>query len=181
MTYPAPRYHEPIMMSPDHFDGVAVEGVPGVCEKLMGIFTERSCEARFLRLAPQARMPAPARKVYFVLTATDGSPAKPIATTPRCSANEVTKPPSRPRRRPRSSFSGCPSSTRRRTTPSRRNNSAPSGRALPRHQCPRYEVQVWPAVKKTPRRFPNAALVRAERRYASALFTRSGDIGRLRK
>src|SRR5262249_16512080 len=39
-----------------------------VCEKLMGVFTERSCEARFLRLAPQARMPAPGRKVYFVLT-----------------------------------------------------------------------------------------------------------------
>ena len=68
MTYPAPRYHEPIMMSPDHFDWVPVEGVPGVCEKLMGVFTERSCEARFLRLAPQARMPAPGRKVYFVLT-----------------------------------------------------------------------------------------------------------------
>jgi len=51
MTYPAPRYHEPIMMSPEHFDWVPVEGVPGVCEKLMGVFTERSCEARFLRLA----------------------------------------------------------------------------------------------------------------------------------
>ena len=68
MSYPAARYYEPIMMSPDHFDWVPVEGAPGVCEKLMGIFTERSCEARFLRLAPQARMPAPARKVYFVLT-----------------------------------------------------------------------------------------------------------------
>jgi len=68
MTYPAPRYHEPIMMSPDHFDWVPVEGVPGVCEKLMGVFTERSCEARFLRLAPQARMPASGRKAYFVLT-----------------------------------------------------------------------------------------------------------------
>jgi hypothetical protein len=30
----------------------------------MGVFTER----RFLRLAPQARMAAPGRKVYFVLT-----------------------------------------------------------------------------------------------------------------
>src|SRR5262245_63265610 len=67
-SYPAPRYHEPIMMSPDHFDWVPVEGVPGVCEKLMGVFTERSCEARFLRLAPQARLPASGRKVYFVLT-----------------------------------------------------------------------------------------------------------------
>jgi hypothetical protein len=34
----------------------------------MGVFSERRCEARFLRLAPQARMSAPGRKVYFVLT-----------------------------------------------------------------------------------------------------------------
>jgi hypothetical protein len=68
MSYPAPRYHDPIMMAPEHFDWVPVEGAPGVCEKLMGVFTERRCEARFLRLAPQARMAAPGRKVYFVLT-----------------------------------------------------------------------------------------------------------------
>jgi hypothetical protein len=68
MTYPAPRYHDPIMMAPEHFDWVPVEGAPGVCEKLMGVFTERSCEARFLRLAPQARMAARGRKIYFVLT-----------------------------------------------------------------------------------------------------------------
>jgi hypothetical protein len=68
MTYPAPRYHDPVMMTPEHFDWVPVEGAPGVCEKLMGVFTERRCEARFLRLAPQARMAAGGRKVYFVLT-----------------------------------------------------------------------------------------------------------------
>jgi hypothetical protein len=34
----------------------------------MGVSTERRCEVRFLRLAPQARMAAPGRKVYFVLT-----------------------------------------------------------------------------------------------------------------
>jgi len=68
MKYPAQRYHDPIMMNPDHFDWVPMEGVPGVCEKLMGVFTERSCEARFLRLAPSARIPASGRKLYFVLT-----------------------------------------------------------------------------------------------------------------
>ena len=68
MKYPAQRYHDPIMMSPEHFDWVPVEGVPGVCEKLMGVFTERGCDARFLRLAPSARIPAPGRKLYFVLT-----------------------------------------------------------------------------------------------------------------
>jgi hypothetical protein len=34
----------------------------------MGVFTERRCEARFLRLAPQARLRASGRKIYFVLT-----------------------------------------------------------------------------------------------------------------
>ena len=68
MNYPAQRYHDPIMMSPEHFEWVPVEGAPGVCEKLMGIFTERRCEARFLRLAPQARIRATGRKIYFVLT-----------------------------------------------------------------------------------------------------------------
>jgi hypothetical protein len=68
MKYPRQRYHDPIMMSPEHFDWVPVEGAPGVCEKLMGVFTERGCEARFLRLAPSARIAAPGRKLYFVLT-----------------------------------------------------------------------------------------------------------------
>jgi hypothetical protein len=32
MTCPPPRYHDPIMMSPEHFDWVPVEGAPGVRE-----------------------------------------------------------------------------------------------------------------------------------------------------
>jgi len=68
MHYPKGRYAAPISLDSAHFDWVPVAGAPGVCEKLMGIFTERGCEARFLRLAPPARMPAPGRKLYFVLT-----------------------------------------------------------------------------------------------------------------
>jgi len=68
MKYPAQRYHDPIMMSPEHFDWVPVEGARGVCEKLMGVFTERGCDARFLRLAPEAKLPACGRRLYFVLT-----------------------------------------------------------------------------------------------------------------
>jgi hypothetical protein len=68
MKYPAQRYHDPIMMSPDHFDWVPIGGIPGVCEKLMGVFTERGCEARFFRLAPSASIPARGRKLYFILT-----------------------------------------------------------------------------------------------------------------
>src|SRR5262245_3564316 len=146
MTYPAPRYHEPIMMSPDHFNWVPVEGVPGVCEKLMGVFTERSCEARFLS------------------PATDGSAANPIATTPRCSANGARKSPSRPRRRPRFSFSGYPNSTRRRTSPSQRNNSARERSGTAGVSAPAPPSWVGPAVKK------NAASVsqRGAIRWASA-------------
>jgi hypothetical protein len=50
MNYPAQRYHDPIMMSPEHFEWVPVEGAPGVCERLM------------------ARIRATGRKIYFVLT-----------------------------------------------------------------------------------------------------------------
>jgi len=67
MKYPAQRYHDPILMAPEHFEWVPVEGAPGACEKLMGVFTERGCEARFLRLAPQAKVKAAGRKLYFVL------------------------------------------------------------------------------------------------------------------
>jgi hypothetical protein len=35
---------------------------------MMGMFTERGCDARFLRLAPAAKIPAPGRKLYFILT-----------------------------------------------------------------------------------------------------------------
>jgi hypothetical protein len=68
MSYPPQRYHDPIMMNPEHFDWVPVEGAPGVCAKMMGMFTERGCDARFLRLAPAAKIPAPGRKLYFILT-----------------------------------------------------------------------------------------------------------------
>ena len=81
MNYPAQRYHDPIMMSPEHFEWVPVEGAPGVCEKLMGVFTERRCEARFLRLAPQARIRATGRKIYFVLTG-DGQGGRPGISPP---------------------------------------------------------------------------------------------------
>jgi hypothetical protein len=98
MKYPAQRYHDPIMMSPEHFDWVPIEGAPGVCEKLMGVFTERGCEARFFRLAPSARIPAPGRKLYFVLTGdgriggrdqiTDRGPAYRHYTTVFCERGE---------------------------------------------------------------------------------------------
>jgi hypothetical protein len=66
MTYPEPRYHDPIMMNPEHFQWVPVAGSPGVCEKLMGVFTERGTSARFLRLEPDAKARAAGRSLAFV-------------------------------------------------------------------------------------------------------------------
>ena len=67
MKYPQPRYNDPIMMNPAHFDWVPVEGVSGVYDKLMGLFTERRCGAQFLKLDAQARYKGHGRAVYVVL------------------------------------------------------------------------------------------------------------------
>ncbi len=70
MRYPEPRYHDPIMMNPAHFDWVAADDATGVHEKLMGVFTERRCELGFVRLEPKARYRAAGRRIFFV---TDGA------------------------------------------------------------------------------------------------------------
>jgi hypothetical protein len=67
MVYPEPRYHDPLMMQPAHFAWVPDDGAPGVCEKLMGVFTERQTEARFLRLDPGAKFDLSGRRLFFVL------------------------------------------------------------------------------------------------------------------
>lgn len=67
MKYPEPRYNDPIMMNPAHFDWVPVDGSPGVYDRLMGTFTERRCEAVFLKLDPQAKYRTHGRSVYVVL------------------------------------------------------------------------------------------------------------------
>jgi hypothetical protein len=66
MVYPRPRYHDPIMMYPDHYDWIAIAGSPGVYTKLTGMFTERGTEARFLKLDPGARASFGERKIGFV-------------------------------------------------------------------------------------------------------------------
>jgi hypothetical protein len=70
MKYPEPRYHDPVMIEPSHFEWVAVEGVRGVSEKLMGVFTERRTHLRQLRLEPQARYRVDGRAAFFVLAGT---------------------------------------------------------------------------------------------------------------
>src|SRR5690349_17276031 len=46
MVYPKPRYEHPVFMDPAAYDWAAVDGVQGVEEKLLGIFTERRAEQR---------------------------------------------------------------------------------------------------------------------------------------
>jgi len=67
MVYPKPRYENPILMNPDNFDWVPIDGVSGVFEKLLGVFSERRTEARFIKLSEGSQYNARGRSVYFVL------------------------------------------------------------------------------------------------------------------
>lgn len=69
MKYPEQRYHDPIMINPEHFSWVP-EGTRGVVEKLLGVFTERGTEARMLRLETEATFRALGRRIYFVRSGT---------------------------------------------------------------------------------------------------------------
>ena len=60
MLYPKGRYPAP------NYAWTAVESSGGVDEKLLGIFTERKTETRFLRLAPGSSYYAKGRGIYFV-------------------------------------------------------------------------------------------------------------------
>ncbi len=61
-------FSEPIMMEPEHFAWVPVEGEPGVSEKLLGVFTERRTEAGLLWVEPGARHRARGRRIYLVVS-----------------------------------------------------------------------------------------------------------------
>lgn len=68
LVYPKPRYDAPILMHPENFDWAAVPGQAGVAEKPMGMFTERTCGASFLRLDAGASFDvAGKRDIYIVL------------------------------------------------------------------------------------------------------------------
>jgi mannose-6-phosphate isomerase-like protein (cupin superfamily) len=75
MLYPKGRYPAPIMMDPKNYAWTAVESSGGVEEKLLGVFTERRTEARFLHLDAGSSYYAKGRGVYYVVsgagTATD--------------------------------------------------------------------------------------------------------------
>ncbi len=68
MLYPKGRYPMPILMDPANYAWTKVEGGPGVEEKLLGVFTERRTEARFLKLAPGASYYAKGRALYLAMS-----------------------------------------------------------------------------------------------------------------
>lgn len=83
MVYPEPRYHDPIMMEPDHYDWVPVEGMAGVSQRQLGVFTERQIESSFFRLEPNSVFRAKGRGIYFVVSGSgtvEGQPYKRYTT-----------------------------------------------------------------------------------------------------
>ncbi|HVA13952.1 MAG TPA: hypothetical protein VNF99_11930 [Stellaceae bacterium] len=68
MVYPKGRYPAPILMDPANYAWTSVESSAGVEEKLLGVFTERRTEARFLRLAPGGSYYAKGRGIYFAVS-----------------------------------------------------------------------------------------------------------------
>jgi hypothetical protein len=68
MLYPKGRYPTPIMIDPANYAWTSVESTGGVEEKLLGMFTERRTEARFIRLDAGASYYAKGRGVYVVVS-----------------------------------------------------------------------------------------------------------------
>jgi hypothetical protein len=69
LTYPKPRYEEPICMKPAGFDWVPT-GQTGVAKKLLGVFSERGCTISMLKFDAGARGRVPphgSSQVGFVL------------------------------------------------------------------------------------------------------------------
>jgi hypothetical protein len=66
ITYPDPRYDQPIFMDPPSFPWTP--GEPGISSKLLGAFGEAGPRIAVHRLAPQARLGLAPHSIYFVLT-----------------------------------------------------------------------------------------------------------------
>jgi hypothetical protein len=83
MVYPKPRYSRPFMMDPKHYAWVPIEGSPGVAEKLIGVFTERRSESRFVKLDPGATYRAGGHGIYFIIDGSgevEGQPIRRLTT-----------------------------------------------------------------------------------------------------
>jgi hypothetical protein len=70
LTYPKPRYEEPICMKPIGFEWVPT-GQPGVSKKLLGVFSERGCTISMLKFDAGASGRVPphgSSQIGFVVT-----------------------------------------------------------------------------------------------------------------
>ncbi len=70
MTFPKPRYPQPIMMDPANYDWLPVGGEDGVFEKPLGVFSECRTEVGFLKLDPGAVHDGGGRGIYFIVSGT---------------------------------------------------------------------------------------------------------------
>jgi quercetin dioxygenase-like cupin family protein len=56
LSYPPPRFVEPILMNPANFAWIADDRTPGVARKLLGVFTERGTRIEMVRLGKDAQV-----------------------------------------------------------------------------------------------------------------------------
>jgi hypothetical protein len=73
LTYPPPRYDEPILMNPAPFAWVPDPEQHGVAKKLLGRFTERGTRIELLRLDEGARLAAGEADTRLLLFALSGA------------------------------------------------------------------------------------------------------------
>src|SRR5262249_20884846 len=67
MDHPKPRYRDPIMVDPAHYEWLPAGEGGRVMEKQLGTFTERQCAAALIKLSRGATYRARVRSVYLVL------------------------------------------------------------------------------------------------------------------
>jgi hypothetical protein len=73
LVYPKPRYDAPILTYPENFDWVPLSSAEGVWERRIGAFTERQCEASFLRLDEAAEFALLGKRDIFVVLQGSGT------------------------------------------------------------------------------------------------------------
>ena len=68
MIYPEPQYNGPILMDPQNYRWMPLDGAPGVEEKALGAFTDCAIRAAQYKLDPGAAFRATGRGLYVVLS-----------------------------------------------------------------------------------------------------------------
>lgn len=66
ITYPEPRYDQPIFMDPQRFGWTPAADEPGISRKLLGTFGDTGPRIAIHRLSPRASLRLEAHSIYFV-------------------------------------------------------------------------------------------------------------------